>query len=29
MRKKVKIGLMDPNNPQSEIYNDDKAKWTL
>jgi len=29
MRKKVKIGLMDPDNPESEIYNNDKAKWTV
>jgi hypothetical protein len=27
MRKKLKTGYMDPDNPESEIYNTDKLKW--
>lgn len=28
MRKKLKSGYLDPDNPESEIYNADKLKWT-
>jgi hypothetical protein len=27
MRKKLKNGYMDPDNPDCEIYNNDKMKW--
>lgn len=27
-RKKIKVGLLNIDNPECEIYNDDKTKWT-